>query len=134
MRFSQLPRTRVSLPHAKCRARTNHSSHFGTVPPAPLAGLVSFASAAFADALCLADSAGCSRSFRRSQTAETDTDSGAPKADNGGRDAPHIGQDQNYGRDAPHVAQTTDIAVRPTSFRGAALAKQVGLTDQTTLV
>jgi len=61
------------------RARTNHSSHFGTVPPAPLAGLVSFASDSFADALCLADSAGCSRSFRRPQTAETGTDSGAPK-------------------------------------------------------
>ena len=100
LRFSQLPRTRVSLPHAKWRARTNHSSHFDTVPPAPLAGLVSFASAPFADALCLADSAGCFRSFRQPQTAETGTDSGAPKDDNGGRDAPHIGQNQNYGREA----------------------------------
>jgi hypothetical protein len=61
------------------RARTNHSSHFGTVPPAPLAGLVSFPPAPFAAALCLAASAGCSRSFRRSQTAETGTDTGAPK-------------------------------------------------------
>ena len=78
LRFSRLPRTRVSLPHAKCRVRTNHSSHFGTVPPAPLAGLVSFPSAPFADALSFADFAGCSRSFRRSQTAKTGTDSGAP--------------------------------------------------------
>ena len=37
------------------RARTNHSSHFGTVPPAPLAGLASFPPAPFADALSFAD-------------------------------------------------------------------------------
>jgi hypothetical protein len=35
LRFSQLPRKRVSLPHAKCRARPDCSSPFGTVPPAP---------------------------------------------------------------------------------------------------
>ena len=69
--------------------------------------------------------AGCSRSFRRSQTAETGTDSGAPK------DARHQWprgfarpRDQQYGRDAPHVAQNTDIAVRPTSF--VSLRSQTG--------
>ena len=54
--------------------------------------------------------AGCSRYFRRSQTAETGTDSGAPKDDNGGRDAPHIGQPPKYGREASPGQDTSNTA------------------------
>ena len=68
---------------AKWRGSPRLPAHrFRTVPPAPLAGLVSFPPAPFAAALSFADFAGCSRSFRRPQTAETGTDSGAPKAAN----------------------------------------------------
>ena len=84
LRFSRLPHRRVSLHRAKCRGSgsrwTAHVPHrFRTVPPAPLAGLGSFPPAPLTAALCLADSAACSRSLRRSQTVETVTDSGAPK-------------------------------------------------------
>ncbi len=128
--------------------RCGEGRTFRTVPPAPLAGLVSFPPAPFAAALSFADFAGCSRSFRRSQTAETGTDSGAPKPArqhrprcSAYRPRPAIWprgfarpRHQQYGARLRLSPRTSAIAVSATSFRGAALAKLADLTDTTKLV
>jgi hypothetical protein len=86
---------------ARFRRTAGRTHHF---PPAP-----------FAAALRYTDYAGCFRSFRRPQTAETVKDSGAPK-ESRGRDAPHIGQERQYGR-VTSSGQEISITARGSACR-----------------